>query len=168
MICLFTILFITYEENVEELYDYLDNLKIEEKLRFIIDKGNSLFQSSKTKTMKFLKNLVLDIIYFNGSINKEGEEFTEITEKTGNTKSTGISAYTNFTIDSSFKKRNDKSRDKSRTKHRPHKNSIVTTGNKFSYKKLLNIFTGFTSQLEDFIEFVIERDKDCEVEFLYR
>lgn len=147
-----------FVDNIEELFDYLENLKLEEKLRFMIDKGNSLFMSSKTKTIKFLKNLVLDIIYFNNTKMKLEDQSTAISEKVVDI------GYTR----SKEKKRTGDSSIFNNIKDKNAKNNLIYNNNKISYSKLIGIFSGFPSQLEDFIEFVLTNEKECQVEFLYR
>lgn len=49
-------------ENIEEIFDYIDQLTLEERLLFLIDKGSYLFLESKIKTIKYLKSLVAELV----------------------------------------------------------------------------------------------------------
>jgi len=166
-----------------------------------------LFELSRTKIIKFTKNLVLEIIYTVKNNNNNNNKFgggsmldldedastsipnnskknllinnvienpnlsksnsnsnSNINNNNNNNLNKKYTSYNNMNMNS-----NSNSNDKVEgTSVNLVKNSKENKEGKFSYIKFLNIFTGYPSYMEDFIEFILANDKDCDVEFLYR
>ena len=128
-------------------------MKVDEKFNFLVEKGSHLYNQSKTKTLKYVKQTILEIISYNRSIiENEGSKkpSVDFTDQSTNYNS------------KLFSRKDDQ---KSNSKEKRKKKVELPT---IKYISIINIFSGNPSQTEDIIEFVLANDKNCEVSFLYR
>lgn len=140
-------------ENYDEIFEYLDYLSLTEKISVLKVYGRKIFEEKKFKTIKYLESQVIEIIKKNSCKNVDSEMSVSTATKS---------------ISFSNKNVNNEVINKGYFKSTSFKNLNQIVNEKIKYSCLLQIFDGYISQLEDFIEFVLKNDPNFEPEFIYK